>query len=360
MTARHGSLDRIGVLALLASAVVLLSLGVGIGLGWAREGWSVLAVVGCAALLLGAVEWVLAARAVVRAGGGVRRWVGLPLAGLLSLVLVYVLAVPLAAAVSAPVAVGATPAGLGLAYRDVRIPAGGSATLAGWWLPSHNGAAVGVLHGSGSTRSSTLAQAAVLSRHGYGVLLVDARGHGDSTGRGMDWGWFGDQDVAAAVTFLRSAPGVDPRRVALLGLSMGGEEAIGAMGRDPRIRAVVAEGVTGRSARDLGWLSDAYGWRGGVTAWVHSVQTSLADVLSPARIPPPLGDEVAAASPRPLLLVTAGTRPDEGHAATALEQRSPRTVEVWTVPGAGHCEALATEPEAWEARVTGFLRKALG
>jgi uncharacterized protein len=42
----------------------------------------------------------------------------------------------------------------------------------------------------------------VLARHGYGVLLFDARGHGRSEGRAMDFGWFGDLDVSAAVSFL--------------------------------------------------------------------------------------------------------------------------------------------------------------
>jgi len=37
----------------------------------------------------------------------------------------------------------------------------------------------------------------------------------------------------------------------------------------------------------------------------------------------------------------------------------PRPVRVWVVPQAGHTAALATQPQAWEARVTGFLNAAL-
>ena len=74
-----------------------------------------------------------------------------------------------------------------------------------------------LLHGAGETRAATLPQADVLAHHGYGVLLLDARGHGDSGGRGMDAGWYGDDDVRAAVDFLVGRPGVDPGRIAVLG-----------------------------------------------------------------------------------------------------------------------------------------------
>ena len=61
---------------------------------------------------------------------------------------------------------GQTPADLGLAYRDVTFPSSDGVTLAGWYIPSRNGAAVVLLHGAGSTRSGVLDQAAVLAGRG--------------------------------------------------------------------------------------------------------------------------------------------------------------------------------------------------
>ena len=112
-----------------------------------------------------------------------------------------------------------------------------------------------LLPGAGSTRTAVLAQAAVLARHGYGAILVDTRGHGRSGGHAMDFGWWGDRDIAAAVSYLARQPGVRAGEIAVLGESMGGEQAIAAMGSDPRIRAVVAEGVTGMQGADHGWLT---------------------------------------------------------------------------------------------------------
>ena len=51
-------------------------------------------------------------------------------------------------------------------------------------------------------------------------------------------------------------------KVAVVGMSMGGEEAIGAIGSDHRIAAVIAEGATARTDLDKGWLGEVYGARG--------------------------------------------------------------------------------------------------
>jgi pimeloyl-ACP methyl ester carboxylesterase len=355
---RQPAVGATGV-ALVVSAA-LLSVGVGVGVPWAaRAGWSAVAAVGIAALVvglagaLGSVRAFAAGRTTAprRAAAGLLASVGLVL-------LVYLLAIPLLVTVPAPTRLGATPASRHLDFQDVTLQAADGTRMAAWWVPSRNGAAVVVRHGSGSTRSAVLDQAAVLARHGFGVLLTDARGSGASDGDAMAWGWYGEADLAAALDFLGAARGVDADRVAVLGLSMGGEEALGAAGVDGRIRAVVAEGVTGRSAADLGWLETAYGWRGSVTLAVHRVQTWLADALSRAQRPTPLGD-AAALPPRRALLIVAGSSADEQHAARFLAARAPGNIEVWVVPGARHTQGLSTSPDEWERRVTRFLQEVL-
>ena len=68
------------------------------------------------------------------------------------------------------------------AYHDVTFEATDGARLAGWYRPSANGAAVLVVHGGGSDRKGAVAHARMLARRGYGVLLYDARGRGESDG----------------------------------------------------------------------------------------------------------------------------------------------------------------------------------
>jgi serine aminopeptidase S33 family len=109
--------------------------------------------------------------------------------------------------------------------------------LSGSYIPSRNGAAVLTIPGGGETRDGIFDQAVVVARNGYGVLDLDTRGHGPSQGTPMDFGWFGDLDVAAGISFLSAQEEVDPSRITALGLSMGGEEALTAAATDPRLRA---------------------------------------------------------------------------------------------------------------------------
>ena len=85
--------------------------------------------------------------------------------------------------------------------------------LAGWYVPSRNGAAVIVFPG----RSGTRKQARMLARNGYGVLLYDRRGEGASEGDPNGWGWDFDKDILAGIDFLKDRPDVDPHRIGGLG-----------------------------------------------------------------------------------------------------------------------------------------------
>ena len=231
--------------------------------------------------------------------------------------------------------------------------------LAGWYLPSRNGAAVVLRHGAGSTTADVMQHARVLNDAGYGVLATDARGHGESGGLGMDLGWYGELDIQAAVDALAGRGDVDPGRIGVVGLSMGGEEAIGAAGVDRRIRAVVAEGATGRTAADKAWLADEYGVLGLVQGVLDAGTYGLVDLLTPAAPPPTLEESVHDSSPTAMLLVAAGDRPDEESVAVRLASLDPARVQVWVVSGAGHVAALRTDPAGWREHVIGFLDAAL-
>jgi dienelactone hydrolase len=171
----------------------------------------------------------------------------------------------------------------------------------------------------------------------------------------MDLGWFGDADASAAIAYLRDALGVPADRIGLVGMSMGGEEAIGAAAAEPAIAAVVAEGATARVADDKSWLSEAYGWRGAAQEWIEAVQYGLVDLLTAASPPSALRDAVERADRTGFLLIAAGEVDDEQHAADHLRRAAPDRVEVWVVEGADHTDGLDVDPQEWERRVTQFL-----
>ena len=215
-----------------------------------------------------------------------------------------------------------------------------------------------VRHGASSTRADAVDEAAVLVAHGYGVLVTDARGHGASGGRAMDFGWNGESDLAAGVAFLATLPAAEAGRIGVLGLSMGAEEAIGAASSLDTVRAVVAEGATARDAADKRWMSDEYGIGGWVQRGIDLVGFGLTDLLTSAPRPTPLADGVADSSAR-FLLIAAGDEPDEQEVAARLAAIDPARVATWTVPGAGHTGGLATAPIEWERRVIELFDDAL-
>src|SRR4029079_15874862 len=67
---------------------------------------------------------------------------------------------------------------LGTRVGTVTIRTSDGLNLAGWYVPSHNGAAVI----SFPTRIGKLPQARMLARHGCGVLALDMRGYDGSDG----------------------------------------------------------------------------------------------------------------------------------------------------------------------------------
>jgi len=239
----------------------------------------------------------------------------------------------------------------------VAFRAANGVQLSAWYIPARNGAAVLLLPGSGSTRTAVLPQAAVLARHGYGTLLVDTRGHGRSGGHAMDFGWWGDRDITAAMSFLTRQPGVRAAKIAVLGESMGGEQALAAMGTDPWIRAVVAEGATGQQLADRGWRP--HDITGILQRGIEWVQYTTAGLLSGAPRPQSIPGSIRAATPRPALIIAAGAVASEPVAARWFQAASPATVQVWIVPHAGHTGGLVTAPRAWEAHVISFLNAAL-
>lgn len=345
-----------------AFAVGLAATVVGVGIGGphlVKGGPVGLTVAGVLGLVAGIPLAVAGAAGLVASS----RWWLRPVTvvGLLavSYAVVWSWAQALAATNVPPTALGESrPEDEGIASRDVAVPTADGVTLAGWYVESQNGAGVVLLHGAGSTRSNVLDELVVLAEHGFGVLAIDARGHGDSGGRAMDFGWYGDADVGAAVSFLAAQPDVRAGRIGAVGLSMGGEEAIGAAGSNALIEAVVAEGATGRVAADRQWLSEAHGWRGRLQEGVEWMLTEATDVLTDARPPTPLRDAVVASAPRPLLLIAAADVTDEVAAAERLRAVRPATVTTWVAEG-GHTEGLDRQPAEWERRVVDFLGAAL-
>jgi pimeloyl-ACP methyl ester carboxylesterase len=308
-------------------------------------------VLGVAAGVAGVGLVVAGWRRVLRGAG--RRWVAVVVAVLGTLLVAQFVLLPAVIALDAtnrarPQASGRTPADLGLAFDDIRIASEDGTRLAAWWIPSMNGAALIVLPGSGSTRDDVLDRAALLARAGYGVLVPDARGHGASEGRPMEFGWGAEHDVRAAITYALARPDVTGE-IGIVGQSMGGEVAVTTAAQDRRVAALVVEGVSARTWADARLRTDAHP----VSLANTWAMFGLVGLLSPAPEPIPLVDAFEAVAPRPILLIS-GAPANEATLGALYAGTSP-SVTWWELPDTPHTGALREHPQAYAERVLGFL-----
>jgi hypothetical protein len=293
-----------------------------------------------------------------RKTGGRRTWRYLrrALLAIGGLAVVYFLIFPLSLSyVLTHVARGFVPTPeLGAAYQNVSFTTSDGLELRGWYIPSKNRAAVIAFPG----RSGSQRPARVLARHGYGVLLFDRRGEGESEGDPNIFGWKGERDVRAAVEFLRSRPDVDPQRIGGIGLSVGGEMMMEAAAESDGLAALVSEGAGIRSIRESLAIPDTR--KRIEAALVHTIVTPAIALFANSTPPASLEDLAARIAPTPLFLIYA--TPGEGGEAELSQTyyesaREPK--ELWLVPGAGHTGGIEAQPAEYERRVVGFFDDAL-
>jgi dienelactone hydrolase len=246
------------------------------------------------------------------------------------------------------------PNHLGVAYKDVKFTTSDGLELEGWYVPSKNRAAVIAF----PSRSGPQKQTRMLARHGYGVLLFDRRGEGDSEGEPNSWGWGGGKDIKAAIAFLARRGDVDPGRIGGIGLSVGGELMLETAAETDALKAVVSEGAGARTFsedmdQDLPQVEKLMG------APLSAIKTASIAVFSNQSPPTNLKDLVGKIAPRPLFLIAAPNSPhgedlNTGYFAAA---REPKTL--WEIPESKHVGGLAARPEQYERRVIAFFDRAL-
>jgi len=242
---------------------------------------------------------------------------------------------------------------VGAAHEDVSFTTEDGLRLRGWYVPSKNGAAVISFPG----RKGSQKPARILAQHGYGVLLFDRRGEGESDGDPNAFGWGGYRDVDAAVRFLETRADVEAGRIGGIGLSVGGEMMLEATARNHKLDAVVSEGAGERSIREFFDMTPSSKWPGFPS---YAAMSAGAGLFSDGVPPPSLKDLSARISPTPVFFIygehgQAGERdlnPQYYAAAGAPKQ-------IWEVPGAGHVGGIDAQPDEYERRVVGFFDRTL-
>jgi len=242
---------------------------------------------------------------------------------------------------------------LGAAYENVSFTTGDGLTLRGWYVPSSNRAAVIAAPG----RAGSQKPARMLARHGYGVLLFDRRGEGESDGDPNAFGWAADKDLDAAVAFLQQRPDVDRNRIGGIGLSVGGETLLQTAAESDGLKAVVADGAGARSLREDLARPGTGKWGEIPTSLVITAGTML---FSNHTAPPNLKSLVGRIAPRPVFFIYGE------HDQTNVQELTPsyyaaagEPKQLWEVADASHTGGIDTRPREYEQRVISFFDRAL-
>jgi len=251
----------------------------------------------------------------------------------------------------------------GATKEDFVVTAGDGAVLRGWKIRAahSNGSWILLLHGVSDNRTGVLGPAEFLLSHGYSVVMMDSRAHGESGGSEVTYGWKEREDVASIVRALQSAE--SPRHIGALGVSMGAAIALQSAAVEPKIEAVVAEDPFA----DLREVS--YDYAGvdvspllGKTLFRPATISALNAIERSGGFPPDdVSPEKAAASRSfPVLLIcgTSDHRIPCRH-ADRIYRNAVGPKELWTVQGAGHAAALGRAPAEYERRVLSFFDRFL-
>jgi dipeptidyl aminopeptidase/acylaminoacyl peptidase len=254
-------------------------------------------------------------------------------------------------------------------FEDVTFPSRDARgyRLHAWWIPAGavDAPAVILVHGQSSCRRDPvlLLPAGMLHRHGFSVLLVDLRDHGDSE---VEDGHYANGteeylDVLGAWDWLTTVKRLSADRIGLLGESMGAAVATIAAGEEPRL-AALWEGSSYASYHAIA-IEELH--RLGYPEFLLDAGVLIGRLRS--------GDDVTSKSPdteiarmagRPLFIVhgEADGRVNVHHAhdLAAAATASGTPVEPWIVPGAHHSEAAFLEPDDYESRLVEFFRAAIG
>jgi uncharacterized protein len=243
---------------------------------------------------------------------------------------------------------------LGIAHGNVRIATGDGRRLTAWYVPSRNGAAVLVSHGSGGSRGRVAAHVRMLARHGYGVLALDNPGNGGSEGHSNGLGDNAQAGLQAGLDYLARRPDVDPRRIAGFGLSLGGEVLLEAAARDRRLAAVVSDGAA--RPTDAAKADPRPALERAAT-WLTLESVRAISGMKPSRS---LLEFIPRIAPRPVLLVAGGGQPAEIPTARMYRRAGGANVDLWELPDTGHTAGLRKHPAEYERRTMAFLDRAVG
>jgi dipeptidyl aminopeptidase/acylaminoacyl peptidase len=255
---------------------------------------------------------------------------------------------------------GETAEQFGAHLQDVETRASDQVPLRAWYLePEHaNHDVVLLLHGLGDNRLGMTGYAEMLLKHGYRVLMPDARSHGISGGDLATYGVIERDDIRHWFEWLQN--NAHPYCIFGLGESMGAAQLLQSLAAEPNFCAVVAESSFS-TFREIAY--DRMGQHFNAGPWVG--RTILRPVVEIALLMVRMSDHIdlTQASPAdfvastrvPVLLIHGQVDGNIPVRHSRLIKARNSRIELWEVPAADHCGAISIARAEFESRVVGWF-----
>jgi pimeloyl-ACP methyl ester carboxylesterase len=193
------------------------------------------------------------------------------------ILVIFIIAMIIAATHPKRVATSGDPMAMGIYYDPINLVADDGARLEGWLVPvmdakkvieekelvlKRRQPAVVLVHDFSATRQQLLPLVAPLHQSGFIVLVLNLRGAGSFSRDAQTFGIKEALDVKAGVEMLRRRAFVDPSKIAIVGVGTGANAALIAAKSDPAIPAMVLaspvdgfdQALANRIGSDHKWL----------------------------------------------------------------------------------------------------------
>jgi len=220
-----------------------------------------------------------------------------------------------------------TPQNSGLPFDDVTFASRDGTRLNGWFVPADTAqparGTIIFMHGNAGNMTAHWPAVEWLPPQGFNVFLFDYRGYGHSAGRPTAKGLY--EDTVGAIDYVRGRPDVDADTLLIFAQSLGGNNAIAALGREADSR---------RGVRAIAVDSTFYSYSTIANDKIYGSGLLMSDAYSADRF-------IASLAPIPLLLLhgTADPVVPVSHSEW-LFARAGQPKRLVLIPDGEHLDAL--------------------
>ncbi|MBD5430311.1 alpha/beta hydrolase [Lactobacillus sp.] len=229
------------------------------------------------------------------------------------------------------------------------------------YIPAgHSKKTVIILHGYMNNKDTMGPYAAMFHQLGYNTLLPDARGHGDSQGNYVGYGWREKVDVRKWVQKVIQHNGKDSK-IVIFGVSMGGATTMMTSGLKlpSQVKAFVEDcGYTNAKAEIEHEAQDLYN----MPAFPRFPLVEILSGITRVRAGYFLGDASSvkqlAKNKRPMMFIHGS---EDTFVPTSMVYENYKATkgpkELWIVKGAKHAKSFQTNPKEYQKKIGQFLNK---